>query len=110
VKRGFAKTFAVLIQAWIVYCLFVYPLQHLAQAERIERAELMSCHQQTQPPDFEGCADRARVKAGTDLWTLRAFYTRNLGLLALLVGVIPLLTYAFFRATDWVWPGLMPSS
>jgi hypothetical protein len=102
--------FAVLTQAWIVYCLFVYPLQHLAQAERTEKAESMSCRLEKQPPDFEGCADRARVKAGTDLWTLRAFYTRKLGLLALVVGVIPLLAYAFFRATGWVSPWLMPSS
>jgi hypothetical protein len=102
--------FALVTQAWIVYCLFVYPLQHLAQAERTEKAESMSCRQQTQPPDFEGCAERARLKAGTDLWTLRAFYTRKFGLLALVAGLIPLLAYAFFRATGWVSAGLIPSS
>ena len=102
-KRGFKRLFAVLTPLWIVYCLFVYPMQRRAQAEKIEKTEFMSCWRQT--PDFKGCADWARVKAGTDLWTLRAFYARESWLLALAVVAVPLLAYGFCRVTVWVCRG-----
>lgn len=80
-KRGLNRLFAVLTPLWMVYCLLVYPMQRRVQAEKVERTEFTSCWQRT--PDFKGCADWARVKAGADLWTLRAFYTRESWLLAM---------------------------
>lgn len=102
-ERGFRRLFAVLTPLWIVYCLFVYPLQRHAQAEKIEKTAFMSCWQET--PDFKGCTDWARIKAGTDLWTLKAFYARESWLLALVVVTVPLFAYALCRVVVWVWYG-----
>jgi hypothetical protein len=85
----------VLTPLWVSYCLFVYPIQRRVRAAKIENAEFMSCWQQT--PDMKGCADWARVKAGTDLWTLRVFYARESWFLALVVAAVRLLAYGFCR-------------
>ena len=77
VKRGFNRLFAVLTPLWIVYCLVVYPIQRRARAEKIEKAEFQSCWQESNPPDFKRYTDYARLKAGRDMWTLRAFYSRE---------------------------------
>ena|ERR1700680_3174520 len=106
--RGFRRLFAVLTPLWIAYCLIVYPMQRRAQAEKIEKTEFMGCYRQT--PDFKGCADWARIKAGTDLWTLRAFYARESWFLALVVVAVPLLAYGFCRVTVWVCRGFAPAS
>jgi len=90
--------------------LFVYPIHRHAQAEKIEKTEFMSCWQESHPPDFKGCADYARLKAGTDMWSLRAFYTRESWLLALVVVAVPLLAYGCCRVLVWVWRGFMSAS
>jgi len=109
-KRGFNRLFAVLTPIWIIFCLFVYPIHRHAQAEKIEKTEFMSCWQESHPPDFKGCADYARLKAGTDMWSLRAFYTRESWLLALVVVAVPLLAYGCCRVLVWVWRGFMSAS
>ncbi len=91
----------------IIYCLFVYPMQRQAQAEKIEKTELLSCWQESNPPDYKGCADYARLKAGTDMWSLRAFYTRESWFLALVVAGVPLLAYGCSRVLGWVWRGFI---
>jgi hypothetical protein len=110
VKRGLKRLFAVLTPLWIVYCLFVYPMQRRARAEKIEKIELMNCLHET--PDLKdtnwGCTDWARLKAGTDLWTLRAFYARESWLIALVVVVVPFMAYGFCRVTVWVCRGFTP--
>jgi hypothetical protein len=107
-KRGFKRLFAVLTPLWIVYCLFVYPMQRRAQAEKIEQHEFQDCYQGT--PDLKGCSDWAKIKAGTDLWTLRAFYSRESWFLALVVVLVPLLAYGCCRVIVWVAHGFAPSS
>jgi hypothetical protein len=103
VKRGFNRLFAVLTAVWITYCLIVYPLQRQAQASKIEKTEFLSCwHEST---DMKGCMDYARLKAGTDRWSLRAFYTRESWFLALVVVGVPLLAYGCCRVLAWVWRG-----
>jgi hypothetical protein len=99
-KRGLRRLFVVLTPIWIAYCLIVYPMHRRAQAEKIERTEFMGCYQQT--PDFKGCADWARIKAGADLWTLKAFYARESWFLALVVVMVPLLAYGLCRVAVWV--------
>jgi hypothetical protein len=108
VKRGFNRLLVVLTPLWVVYCLFVYPMQRRAEAEKVEKAEFANCWRQI--PDFKGCADWARVKAGTDLWTLRAFYARESWLLALVVAIVPLFAYGLFRVTVWVVHGFARAS
>jgi hypothetical protein len=107
VKRGFSRLFAVLTPLWIVFCLFVYPMQQRAHAEKVEKIEFLSCWQESQPPDMKGCADYARLKAGTDMWSLRAFYARESWFLALVVVLVPLLVYGCFRIAAWVLRGFM---
>jgi hypothetical protein len=107
VKRGLRRLFAVLTPLWIVYCLFIYPLQRHAQAEKIEKTEFLSCWRESNPPDFKGCTEWARLKAGTDMWSLRAFYTRESWFLGLIVVVVPPLAYGFCRMALWVWRGFM---
>jgi hypothetical protein len=109
VKRGLRRLFALVTPLWIAYCLFVYPMQRRAQAEKIEKTEFMGCWQESNSPDFKGCAEWARLEAGTDLWTLKAFYARESWLLALVVMIVPLLAYGLCRATVWVWRGFMPA-
>jgi|SRR5579864_7083822 len=104
-SRGLNRVLVVLTPIWIVYCLIVYPIQRQAQAEKIEKAEFLSCWKET--PDFKGCTDYARLKAGTDLWTLRAFYTRESWFLALVVVVVPLLAYGLSRVFVWALRGFV---
>ena len=80
-ERGLNRLCAVLVPIWIVYCLFVYPMQRQAQAEKVEKSEFLSCWKETNPPDFKACTDYARLKAGTDL------------------------AYGCCRALLWVWRG-----
>jgi hypothetical protein len=109
VKRGLNRLFAVLTPIWIVYCLIVYPMQRYAQAEKVEKAEFQSCWQESKPPDFKACADYARLKAGTDMWSLRAFYNRESWFLLLVVLGVPFFVYAVCRVLVWVWHGFMPA-
>jgi len=51
----------------------------------------------------------ARLKAVTDDWTLKAFYTRESWLLALVVVGVPVLAYGCCRALVWVYRGFVPS-
>jgi len=85
VGRGFNRLLAVLTPIWVIYCVLVYPMQRHAQAEKIEKTEFLSCWQESHPPDIKTCTDYARLKAGTDMWALRAFYTRESWFLALVV-------------------------
>ena len=97
----------MLTPLWFIYCLLVYPIQRRAQPEQVEKTEFMKCWQETSPPYSKGCAEWARVEAGTELWTLRAFYARESWLLALVLVVVPLLAYGFCSVSVWVGRGFM---
>jgi hypothetical protein len=113
-KRGFNRLFVVLIPVWVIYCLLWYPMQQRARAARMERTEFLHCWQESKPADFKGCADYARLKAGADMWSLKAFYTRESRFLAVVVVVVPLLAYVLGRLliamSLWVGRGFMSSS
>ncbi len=109
IRRGINRAFAVLIPIWIIYCLLVYPMQRRLQAEYAEKTEFQRCWEQSNPPDMKGCMEYAAVKAGTDMWTLRAFYARESWFLALVVIGIPVLAYSLCRVILWVCTGFFPA-
>jgi hypothetical protein len=84
-KRGSNRLCIVLAVLCAVYVLFVYPVRQQARAEKIEKAEFLRCWQESNPPDFKGCADYAALKAGSSLWTLKTYYLRESWFLALVV-------------------------
>ena len=105
-RRGIARLFVVLTPLWMAYCLVVYPMQQRSQAQKVEKAKFLDCYAKS--ADFKGCADWARADAGTDMWTLRAFYARESWLLALALIGVPLLAYAACRVVVWVGRGFIP--
>jgi hypothetical protein len=67
VKRGCSRLCIVLTVLFAAYVLFIYPMHRQARAERIEKAEFLNCWKESNPPDFKGCADYARLKADASL-------------------------------------------
>ena len=105
VKRGLHRAFLVLTPIWFVYCLLIYPMQQYSRAENNEKTIFSSCWKESNPPDFKDCAEYSRLEAGTDLWTLKAFYSRESWLLGLVVVAVPFSTYWCCRLLLWVLRG-----
>ena len=91
-KRGFNRLFVVLTALWVVYCLFVYPTQQRAQAERVFKSEFHDCYD-LKGQRFSECFNYAKLASGEDLWSLRAYYSRESWFLALIVIAVPPLAY-----------------
>lgn len=81
-KRGSNWLCIVVAALYAVYVLFVYPMRQKARAENVEKAEFLRCWQESNPPDFKGCADYAALRAGSSLWALKAYYVRESWFLA----------------------------
>jgi hypothetical protein len=98
-KRGFNRLFVVLTAAWVLYCLFVYPMQKRQRAQKAYEAVLRDCyeHELGKGQEFRECLTYAELKSGVDIWTLKAYYTRESWFLALIATVVPLLVYGFCR-------------
>ena len=109
ITRGLQRAFIVFTPLWVVYCLLIYPMQQYSRAENNEKALFSSCWEKSNPPDFKGCAEYSILEAGTDMWTLKAFYSRESWLLILVIIAVPLLTYWCCRLLLWVWRGFVPA-
>jgi hypothetical protein len=107
VKRGFNRLFVVLTALWVVYCLFVYPIQRRQQADRVAKEEMRDCSEHNQ--DLYACLQYAEVKSGADMWSLKAYYSRESWFLVLVIVAVPALAYGLCRAVlaigRWVWRG-----
>jgi hypothetical protein len=104
VKRGCNRVCIVLTVLWAAYVLLVYPLQQQARAEKIEKAEFLSCWNGPDHPDFKSCADYAMVKADSSRWALFFYYRREWIWLALLV----LAFYVWLSRSGSSWPLDLP--
>jgi hypothetical protein len=106
--RGFNRSFVVLTALWVVYCLFVYPMQQGHHAQSVYESEFRDCFGRDGQP-FKECTQYAELKSGVDMWTLRAYYSRESWFLALIVVTVPLLAYGLCRGllavAGWVWRG-----
>lgn len=112
-SRGFNRLFLLLTAVWVVYCLFVYPMRQRQHAQKILEAELRYCyeHELGKGQEFEQCLKYAELNSGTEMWT--AYYARESWFLALIVVIVPMLSYALARALTsvgfWVWRGFTSS-
>jgi len=99
IKRGFNRLFVVLTAAWVLYCLFVYPMQKRQHAQKAYEAVLRDCyeHELGKGQEFRECLTYAELTSGVGIWTLKAYYTRESWFLALIATVVPLLVYGFCR-------------
>src|SRR6516165_5026882 len=52
-RRGWGRLCVGLSLLFAVYALFVYPLMQQARSERIEKAELLNCWNESNAPDFK---------------------------------------------------------
>jgi hypothetical protein len=97
-KRGFHRIFALLCVVWVVYCLVLYPLQQRQRAERAYGVGMQDCFEHhLNPNEFHDCIQYAEINSGLDLWTLRAYYTRESWFLASVVVAVPILAYGLCR-------------
>jgi len=110
VKRGCNRLSIVLTLLCAAYVLLIYPIRQQARLEKIEKSEFLNCWQQSNPPDFKGCAAYAKLQADASRWSLNSFYPRVWWSLALIVIAF----YGCCRGTAaigwWIYHGFRPNT
>jgi len=103
-RSGFNRLFVVLTFVWAVYWLLAYPIQRQRQVDKVFKGEFHNCVDERTGQEFRSCIDNAELKAsrGMELWSLKAYYSREAWFLGLIVVAVPLLAYVVGL---WVWRG-----
>ena len=108
-KRGFNRLFIALTVLWAVYCLVVYPMQKWSEAYKEYGAHIEANCWAARGNELEDCRKYEEISSGVGMWTLKAYYTRESWLLALVVVAVPLLSYGLLRGLmllgTWFWRG-----
>ncbi len=95
-RSGVNRLFVVHTFVWAVYCLLVYPTQRQRQVDKVFKREFQNCVDEQTGQEFRDCIDNAELKAskGMEMWSLKAYYSREAWFLGLIVVAVPLLAYA----------------
>ena len=115
IKRGFNRLFAAIIAVWIVYCLFIYPLQRQGDADFIYHDELRRCyeHKLGKGEEFKNCLQHAAAESNMNDWSLIAFYKRESWTLLVVIILVPLAAYIICRGSAilgiWILKGFTSS-
>src|SRR5271165_5876673 len=91
-KRGLNRLFVVLTALWVVYCLFVYPIQQRQHPHEVYEREFHDCFERDRQP-LKECFEYAELKSGVNEWSLRAYYARESWFLVLVIVAVPALAY-----------------
>lgn len=111
VRRGFNRLFIVVTGGWVIFCLFVYPIQHRHRAARLYTATLDDCYQNElgKGQEFRDCLQYAQLISGVGDWSLKSYYSRESWFLGLVILGGPIGMYAACRGigalSKWVWRG-----